>query len=335
MFRPLGRILPAFILAFAASILAASEIPADPVTVSLESGGSSQGNAYVWNDSCNLYLVVEPKAGSLWNSVKATSAPTVGGIPTDVSLYEFSDDTAGNPIAFFLVKSVASNQRLVVGSNIAIAIAADLDTSESVLSVFNYTIQFTRIAPDLPDQVQFSCRAGGGSDTGYWRHTIKAVADADNDFDLAALNVERNGWCADKDVYLTPGTYWAKPYDTLGDLSMIPSANPTKTTAYSTSNWHSINHVINHKQVYVNGVLKTANRDQIQAAIWNLRGFAGVSMDATAQALYNAATTTIGSAYVPGEGDLMGIIFPLDEKQGTFIEVMIDPYWVPLDTWNG
>ena len=299
MFRPLGRILPAFVLAFAASILAASEIPADPVTVSLEGGGSSQGNAYVWNDSRNLYLVVEPKSGSLFNSVKATSAATAGDIPTDVSLYAFSDNTLGNPFAFFVLKSVASNQRLVVGSNVAIAVAADLDTSESVLSVFNYTIQFTRIAPDLPDMVRFSCRAGNAGEASYWRHTLKAVADADNDFDLAALNVELNGWCADKDVYLDPGTYWAKPYDTLGDLSEIPSVKPGVTTKYDTTNWHSVNYVLNHKTVMENGVLKTANQDQIQRVIWNLRGVSGVSMDATAQALYNAATSTVGSAYTP------------------------------------
>jgi len=113
-------------------------------------------------------------------------------------------------------------------------------------------------------------------------------------------------WCCDESHYITPGTtYTVTLYSSYDPLNPWPD-----------NDWDMVNYVINNKD-------PTANKDQIQNAIWYFIDGGYTGSDPVILGMINDAIAN-GEGFVPVVGELCAVICDAGATvQHTFIEVLV------------
>ena len=114
------------------------------------------------------------------------------------------------------------------------------------------------------------------------------------------------GWCCDEHSYIYPGTHYSIRLYSTYNISM-PWPDP---------DWDMVNYLLNHKD-------PTANRDQIQSAIWYFINGGYSGSDPKILGMINAALAH-GEGFVPHQGEICAVLCDAGPTiQHTFIEVLV------------
>lgn len=131
-------------------------------------------------------------------------------------------------------------------------------------------------------------------------------------------NVWYDDWCVNLYNYTSDGqtvqvTMWSSLSYT--DPSFPPSCRGHIGNAPDGMTWPCVNYIINHKG--------TADKDQIQSAIWYFIDGGVMPSDPVAHGLVTNATTNVQTWYnsYPQHGDIVAVLLYTPIYQKTFIEV--------------
>jgi hypothetical protein len=115
-----------------------------------------------------------------------------------------------------------------------------------------------------------------------------------------------NAWCVDIPTLPILGSFITKPlYSTYAPVIFSTSAN-----------WGTINWVLNNRTGYV--------YEDVQRVIWQLLGNTPLFPQTTASDALLAAANANGANFVPGQGQIMGVVLAFDGPGGSIQDVMIE-----------
>lgn len=135
--------------------------------------------------------------------------------------------------------------------------------------------------------------------------------DLKNDYDLVDFEYYK-AWCLAKNKKLKKNV--------LHNVRLYNSDSPDLPAEFRHVNWNQVNYILNHKR---------GPSLAVQEAVWHLIDDDVPLTIPEAQELVDEAAEK-GNEYVPGEGEVMGIICCPEEQQPLFLEFTVPPKSEPF-----
>lgn len=327
-----------------ASAQAAVPFPAQAVSTPLiAENGQTIGSLSVWNDTRTLHATYITRDGWQLQRTNLHLANTIDGFPTNgkggtprFKDFEFSHVHDPLRTEHELIKTYPTDLPVATGKLIA-ARAEVVRTVNGVqeatvawadgplkfknpATIYSYAVQPMLSFPILNGAINFTAyfSARPANFMGYWKIQVNSAPAGSS---IIAGN-SYPAWCCERFVYMNDGsTHNGIPLDSL--LNPIPSVQPNR---FTNAAWDNVNWLINHKPA-------TATREEIQNAIWSLLGQGTEPGFASNQQVLNmvAAANANGNGFIPGDGEIMGIIIEVPGTQGFYLELQVELIWPDPD----